>query len=269
MTMRLIVTAAVLLVGGCSGPPPNPRSFEKLSEDPVVHGERLSRVLGCTGCHGRALTGSDWSDELGRLWTANLTRSAERHKDSAVIGMIVSGRQAETGRSLLGMPSYLFTHLDRKELKAVVAYIRSRPVSGVAHPPPTYSAKLREMMARGEGQNSVQEVVGKGGEPGPVAGPGHARARYIVRATCAECHGIDLAGGEPPGGGTPRPDIRMVAAAYSPDDFERLLTTGVAAGGRRTGLMGEVARGRYAFLTAAERRAIHSYLLALNERSSP
>ena len=54
-----------------------PYRFEMASADPVAHGERLSAVLGCIGCHTPDLTGEDWTEpELGVLWTANLTRSA-------------------------------------------------------------------------------------------------------------------------------------------------------------------------------------------------
>lgn len=265
---KSLVVAVLLSVAACAAPPPSPRSFETLSADPIVHGERLSRVLGCTGCHGTDLTGRDWSDELGTLWTANLTRSAARHDDAAMLAMITTGRQAETGRSLLGMPSFLFTQLEPAELSSVLAFIRSRPVRGGEHPEPTLSAPLRAMLASGELKTAVQEVAEEGALGGPVAGPGHARARYIVRATCAECHGLDLAGGTPPGGGEPRPDIRMMAAAYSPAEFERLLTTGIAPGGRELGLMKEVALGRYSQLTPAERRGIHAYLVALNERAT-
>mgnify|MGYP000156122405 CR=1 FL=1 len=60
----------------------------------------------------------------------------------------------------------------------------------------------------------------------------------------------------------------MMAAAYSPAEFERLLTTGIAPGGRELGLMKEVALGRYRHLTPAERSGIHAYLMALNERAT-
>lgn len=264
----LAIAAAMLALTSCGASPPSPQSFERLSADPVVHGERLAQVLGCTGCHGKDLTGRDWSDELGRLWTANLTRSAARHDDAAMLAMITTGRQVDTGRSLLGMPSHLFTQLDPGELRAVLAFIRSRPVSGVEHPGPTLSPQLRAMMAKGEIKTAVQEVAEEGALGGPIAGPGHARARYIARATCAECHGLNLEGGTPPGGGEPRPDIRMMAAAYSPAEFERLLTTGIAPGGRELGLMKEVALGRFVNLTPAERRALYAYLVALNERTA-
>ena len=46
----------------------------------------------------------------------------------------------------------------------------------------------------------------------------------------------------------------------------RLLRTGVPAGERELGLMGELARGRYSHFTDAEIAAIHAYLKAVGER---
>ncbi len=76
---------------------------------------------------------------------------------------------------------------------------------------------------------------------------------YLARTSCTECHGNTLEGQ----GRTPN---LTVAAAYSPEDFVRLMRTGVALGGREVGLMGEVARGRFSHFTDAEIAAVHAYL---------
>jgi mono/diheme cytochrome c family protein len=77
---------------------------------------------------------------------------------------------------------------------------------------------------------------------------------------CSECHGLKLEGSPGAGHGAP-PDLRIVAA-YAAPDFERLMRTGVAVGGRRLGLMGDVARSRFSHLTDAEVRALYTYLRA-------
>ena len=43
-----------------------------------THGERISRVLGCHGCHGDDLQGQEWDNDpkgYGLLWASNLTRA--------------------------------------------------------------------------------------------------------------------------------------------------------------------------------------------------
>lgn len=259
--MRKIFLTPLLLLAACAKPvqPNAVGAFEKVSADPVVHGERLAAVVGCTGCHGADLTGKDWSDELGVLWTANVTRAAARMNDSDLKRTILSGHQPG-GRDLWDMPSYLFTKLNPDELDDIIAFVRTKPARGEVHPPPELGPVIKEKIAAGTYRSSVAEVARSGALDVPAAGPEHALARHIVRATCAECHGIDLTGKTDPFDGKTTPDIRLMAASYSLADFERLLTTGMASGGRSLGLMSDVARTRFAHLTGTERAAIYAYL---------
>lgn len=77
--------------------------------------------------------------------------------------------------------------------------------------------------------------------------------RYLATTACTECHGAALEGG----GDTP--DLR-IAAAYSTEQFARLMRTGIALGERETELMSDVARGRFSHFTAAEVASLHTYL---------
>ena len=81
----------------------------------------------------------------------------------------------------------------------------------------------------------------------------------MTRVTCAECHGPDLKGGE----GTP--DL-LAVGGYGRDEFETLMTTGVALGGRKLGLMAEAALGRFRHMTRHERDVLYAYLKARAER---
>lgn len=262
--------ALLLVLAGCSAaadaPPatPEPPRFAQVSTDPVKHGERVSKVLGCTGCHGADLVGKDWSDEFGTLWTANLTQSAAKHSDAELAQMIQTGRRAD--RALIGMPSHIFTQLDDRDLASVIAFIRSKPLTGQVHPNPSFTPEAEKIIAEGKLPTSAEEVAKHGKEMPPDLGREHALGRYIVRATCAECHGLQLRGaqGELPGG-KGRPDLRMVGS-YDPADFVTLMRTGKAAGNREVGLMSEVARGRFANLTDAEVAAVRGYLVELARR---
>ena len=254
---------ALLLLAGCAAPsPPAPsppaRHFDQVSADPVAHGKRLGTVLGCNGCHGDDLTGEDWSaPNFVTMWTANLTRAVPRYTD-AQLARAISGGIRHDGTALWDMPSHLFTHLQPAEMAAIIAWLRSQPPTGVEHPRPVFADAARREMADGSYRSSAGEVARAGKLWPPDAGAATARGRYIVRATCAECHGLDLRGGTPPGE-TTRPDLRIVAG-YDAAQFKTLLQTGIAIGGREVGLMSRVARGRFRHLTDAERTAVLDYL---------
>lgn len=236
--------------------------FAQVSPDTIEHGQRMARVLGCAGCHGEDFTGQDWSDpELGTLWIANLTQSAAKHSDDELLAMITTGRRPD--RALMDMPSHLFTKVHEDDLRAVLAYLRSKPVAGEVHPAPTIEPKLAQQIKTGEYLYSDEEIAKEGMDWPRDLGAKFAMGRHIVRATCAECHTTSLRGEVPP---SPEErasaDLRIVAA-YDPADFAKLMRTGKAAGDREVGLMSEVARGRFAHLTDDEVEAVRSYLVEL------
>jgi cytochrome c553 len=253
----------VLLLASCDRP--DALGFAAQSPDPAKHGERVSRLLGCSGCHGADLAGKEWSEpEFATVWTANLTVAAAEFDDAQLKAMIVGGKKPD-GTPLWDMPSHLFTQLSDADMAAVIAFIRSKPRTGAAHPAPVFGPAAKKEMAEGLYVSSAVLVERHGKAWPPDAGPEHALARYMVRATCAECHEMNLRGGTPYPGADPRPDLR-IAASYDLKDFQRLLHTGIAPGERKLGLMGEMARGRYAVLSDAEMAAIHAYLKAVAER---
>ena len=243
-------------------PPPR---FTQVSEDPAEHGERLSRVLGCTGCHNDDLTGNDWSEpQYGTLWSSNLTRSAAQWSDEELTQMIIAGKRPD--RALMEMPSELFARLHPDDLAALVAYLKSLEPVGPVHPEATIGPQLAKEIAAGEYRNSAQQVADHAGEAPPDLGPDLALGRQIVGATCAECHGTDLRGKPAPDpDAKARPDLRIVAA-YADSDFVTLMRKGKAAGNREVGLMSTVARRRYTSFTDAEVAAVKVYLSELAAR---
>ena len=243
-----------------------PHRFDLASSDPNEHGERLSAVLGCIGCHKLDLTGEDWTDpEFGVLWTANLTQSAAAYSEDDLIAMIAEGRRPD--RALMDMPSYLFSELDPDDLAALVSYLKTLPVNGEQHPDPTIGPKLAEEIASGEFKDSVQQVAEMKHKAPPDLGAEHAFARFILRATCAECHGMDLQGGTEPMMDAPPPPNLMIVAAYSAEDFSALMKAGKPIGDRELKVMGGVSRGRYSRFTDNEIKAVYDYLSAFARRS--
>lgn len=259
-----------MLLGGCEESQPDQDAtskptiqFQRTTADEVAHGARIADVLGCTGCHGANLEGEDWSDPgFGKLWTANLTHAASRYDDEAFATVIRGGATSE--RDLWGMPSHLFTQLAPGDMAALIKFIRSKAPSGVDHPPPVFEKGARREIAAGTLKSSAAEVEEAGQEWPPAAPDQHPLGRYIVRSTCAECHGMTLKGGQPNPESTVRPDLRVVVTAYDDAAFARLLRSGKAVGNREVGLMSEVARSRYQHLTDEEVKAVYDYLRAIS-----
>jgi hypothetical protein len=62
----------------------------------------------------------------------------------------------------------------------------------------------------------------------------------------------------------------VAAGAYTREQFETLMTKGIAAGGRKLKdpLMGEVARERFTHFTPHERDELYAYLKARAEKAN-
>ena len=232
----------------------------------VEHGERLTNVLGCRGCHGKQLEGKLWDDdpkEYGIMWASNLTQAIPRMTDAQLKLLLTRGVHPKR-QELWVMPSELFQHLSPADLDALVAYTRTlKPVGPLSPDPKPGPLALRQIKS-GEAK-PAQTLVRELSNVGPVElGASLALGRYITRTTCAECHGPKLEGRQAEEGKTP--DL-VVAGAYSRDEFEKLITQGVPTGGRKLHpLMVSVAKGRFSHLTPHERDALYSYLKARAEQ---
>ena len=226
----------------------------------VARGARTARVYGCTNCHGADLTGRLFHDEpmIARIWAPNLTLAAAHQSDAELARAIRTGVAAD-GRALWVMPSAAFAHLSDAETADLIAYLRTFPARGAVQPAIQMGPVGRIGVLIGKFRSAPDELAA--GEPSlPDFGPKHAEGRRLARA-CTECHGPALSGGD---GAVKTPDL-MIAAAYDRADFARLLRTGVAAGGRRVGLMSEVAPERFAGFSDEEIAALQNYLKARAE----
>lgn len=267
------ILVLALLAGACGGeradaPPPEqappPLMFERASADPIRHGERIARILGCRGCHKDDLTGGAWSEdaEEALIWTSNLRRAVPLY-DDAELERAIRGGVRRDGTPLWAMPSEIFTDLSAPDMAALIAYLRAQPPTGEMHPRPTIGPEGRRQVAAGEWRSAPDEVrLGRGRGPAPVnGGAGHDWARYMIRATCSECHGLDLRGRQEEEGPRGPPDLAIVSA-YDREQFRRLMRTGAPPGGRDLGLMSRVSLGRFAHFSDREVDAVYDYLAA-------
>lgn len=266
--MRSLTLILIALLAACSDAPPAAPEITfdgALNSMPVgvdSHGERLSWVLGCRGCHGKDLQGQLWDNdpkEYGVMWASNLTRAIPTMTDEQLTILLQVGRHP-TRPEMWEMPSELFQHLSRADLLALIAHLRTLRPSGERSPPPVPGPRAKREIASGEAKPAHRLVAELRGVLPADAGEQHALGRYIAAVTCAECHGTKLEGQTPEEGTVP--DL-VVAGGYSRAEFEKLITTGVPTGNRKLReLMQDVAKNRYARLTPNERDALYNYLKA-------
>ena len=234
----------------------------------IAHGQRISYVLGCHGCHTETLTGENIFDDapqFGVMYAPNLTQFVPRHSDAEIEAVLRRGIEP-TRKDLWGMPSSVFQNLSATDMAALIAYLRSLHAAGEPSPPPRVSALAKkQFIDTGEVKPEAQYVAQAKLKPSLDLGPTYALGRYISSVTCAECHGSDLKGTKDVEPGLNSPNL-IVAGGYSRADFERLMTTGVPVGGRKLRLMDEIAQYRFTKLTRHERDALYAYLKARAEQ---
>lgn len=223
----------------------------------VAAGARLVQIYGCPGCHAEQLQGQLFFDEprVARLVAPNLTRAAQQYSDAELERIIRHGVRP-TGRSVIAMPSEAFAGLSDSSLARILAFLRTRPV--VDGPGPSLQLGPLGRIGVATGKFKTAAMLIPPGTPAPPASPptdSVGLGNYLAHTACAECHGTDLRGDPNLG------SVNLaVVSGYSPDEFARLLQTGVPKGGRQLGLMAEVAQRRFVALTPQEVAALYAYL---------
>jgi cytochrome c553 len=270
--MRIGAIALLAVLAACQQQKPKEITFDGADVTDaaavIAHGERLTRVLGCTGCHGAHLEGSLFTKghpEWGPLYASNLTVEVPEYTDPQLDGIIRRGTHPER-RTVWGMPSAVFTHLSEADFSALVAYLRTLKPIGGKTPSPQFSAQDKKDIKAGEYKPSDQMVRELKDKLPADLGPRYALGRYITTVTCRECHGAQLEGQPGPPGSPPN---LIVAGGYSRADFEKLITTGVPTGNRKLNpMMSGVAQTRFNHLTPHERDALYAYLKARAEKAN-
>jgi cytochrome c553 len=234
----------------------------------VAHGERLTYVLGCRGCHRKDLQGDTWDDDpkgYGVLWSSNLTRAIPAMTDAQLRDLLTKGVHPHR-KELWVMPAELFQHLAPADINALIAHLRTLEPQGHPTPDPKPGPLVIKEIKSGKAE-TAETLVKERRDMLPFdAGPEFALGRYITEVTCAECHGPRLEGHQDEEGGTPN---LIVAGGYTRAEFETLLTKGVLPNGRKfkNPLMGQVAKSRFSHLTPHERDALFAYLKARAEQA--
>jgi cytochrome c553 len=262
-----VVGACALAVGGAYAvseamirwPVEKPKATLVASGDPgaVARGLKVAKLNGCHDCHGQKLEGLLFHDEMPiiRAWGPNLSRALAEQSDADFDRAVRHGVAAD-GRRLWMMPSSAFAHLTDPEMADLMAYLRTYKPTGETQPRFQVGPVGRLGVLLGQFKSEPDNIAANGPLKLEDLGPEHAVGRQVARA-CVECHGQTLEGSPL----VKAPDLSMVAS-YDPADFEKLLRTGVAAGGRKLGLMSDVAPARFNALSSAEIAALQGYLKA-------
>lgn len=224
----------------------------------LAHGERLSKVLLCAGCHMADFTGRNWGefDEvLDGLYASNLTHVVPEMDDDELRMLLVKGVHPDRGEMYV-MPAKLYQHLDDRDLDALIAFLRTLEPTGEPTPKPVLNEATLAAIEAGELTNSIEDVARHGRNRPLDLGAEYARGKRIAMTTCAECHGPTLSGEDD---FAPNLDI---AASYDHAALSRLLTTGEGIEGSELDLMAEVGRDYFSHFTDAERAAVVAYVKA-------
>jgi len=176
----------------------------------VARGEHLARnVINCTLCHGEDLGGAVYSSSaaIGTVAGPNLTRGkggiAADYRDMDFVRAIRRGVRRD-GRSLIVMPSEVFTHLSQKDLGAVIAFLKQAAPVDREVPRSGFGPVGRALLAAGKMNILVAGKTPHITPPDSVpVDTTAAYGKYIADiAGCHGCHGYGLSGGRvagPPG----------------------------------------------------------------------
>ena len=269
--VMLAVAAAALSACGESGPkadPPTvaatPAAITYDGADAtdraavLAHGERMSWMLGCKGCHGEDLQGRNVSEkdpEFGDMNAPNLTLLMASYSDSDLDKVIRQGVPKD-GREFWFMPSESVQYVSAADLSALTAFLRTLEPTGKQLPPLRKGPMFHKQVGEGLFTNARGMIERFRKSTPPDLGEQHKLGRYIAMTVCTECHNSELQG---------YPDFSPsldVAGAYSKDELVHLLRTGEGKAKKDLGLMSQTARNRFSKLTEREMEAITGYVLA-------
>lgn len=229
--------------GGLAAPLPNM----------IARGAHLSRIAGCSDCHGASLEGRpvNAADVL-LLWSSNLRTAASELPDADFERALRRGISRD-GTSLWGMPSVDYQYLSEFDVAALLSTLQSLGPGGPDRPRPLWDMRSRLALIEGRITPSVLEV--RDAPPSLDLGPRYDGGRYLARITCSECHGTDLEGS----GDQHAPDLEAVVRYGRPSFFD-LLRRGFGADHRRVPVMKRLAAVRFHGFADYEIVALYDYL---------
>jgi cytochrome c553 len=234
-------------------------------EATIAEGARLARLRGCYGgCHGETVNGGVFFEvpDGTAVVAPDLGRVAREYSVEELERVIRHGVRPDGTSVIVPMPSAMFYHLSDDDLGAIIAFLKSQQPGDVPLPSKQVGPLGRLMFFYYRNLIGTVLAAEQIDHDAPRLAPAQtdpsSHGRYLATTICTECHGDDLRGGADDFS----PSLAIVAA-YSLDDFRKLMRTGEPLGGRELDLMARVALSRFAHFSDSEISDLHAYLATL------
>lgn len=231
----------------------------------------VENVSVCLECHEKDLGGKFFFNDptIGQIYSSNLTLGVggvgASYTDEDWVLALRHGIGPDR-KALFVMPSQNFYYYSDEDLGAIIAYSKTLPPVKRESPAPQLSFMANILFALGALGQFPAEIIDHE-VPRPVAPQRAATAEYgeylSYAATCRDCHGPELNGGQAGPGEPYAPNITPGSqlSEWSADDFITTMRTGVNPTGKR--MIEFMPWSSYAGMTDDDLRAIWLYLQSL------
>lgn len=223
-------------------------SFESvdLSAEPDIidHGRHLLTIRGCFDCYGENLAGKIFLEDpvVGRIVATNLTTGeggiGAAYSDEDFVRAIRKGVKKD-GRSVLFMPSHEYSLIHKRDMDAMISYIRQAGPVDNHLPEHKINIPMRAMYLLGGDIPLFPARVIDQTIPLPLEEPETVMetGRYLS-TTCMGCHGRNFSGGKIPGVPPIWPEASNLTpagsmATWSETDFFKAMKEGTTPDGRQ------------------------------------
>ena len=231
----------------------------------IAEGKRLAQLRGCFGgCHGKAINGQVFFEvpDGTSVVAPDLTRVVDEYSVEELERVIRHGIRPDGTSVFLVMPSTMFYNLSDGDFGKIVAFLRSQPTDDVDLPTLKLGPVGRSFLFYYKqliGTILAAELIDHDARRiDPTTGDGSVSGRYLAMTVCTECHNDDLRGS--PDGWAP---TLAIVAAYSAENFRKLMREGVPVGDRDLDVMDDVAIKRFSSFTDPEIDGLYTYLSTL------
>lgn len=209
----------------------------------VAHGKHVATIRGCIECHGEDLSGQVFIDDpaIGLLIATNLTSGeggiGSDYSNEDLVRSIRHGVK-KNGKPAIFMPSHEYNPIDKRDLSALVSYIRS--VEPVDNPQPaTEVGMVARFLYMYGGMHLVPARLIDHSKPIPEPEENRtplAMGEYLA-VTCTGCHGSGFGGGAIPGVPPDWPEAPNITPGgnlgnWTIEDFKATMETGVTPEGK-------------------------------------
>lgn len=215
--------------------PPSAEIDEAVQNADLALGERIVKVRnGCTDCHGADLAGAKVMDNgaMGTIYGPNITPHATQNWSNQDFVNAIRHGIGKDKTALVLMPSHEYHALSKKDLGAVIAYLKTLPSKNNTTPEISLGPIAQALLAFEKAPSLLPAQLIDHQAPFPDK-PQEASSSefgaYLAKTTCSGCHGPEYKGGPIPGGPPDWPEaanLTQMHTSWSYADFEKAMLEG-------------------------------------------